>query len=224
MPGKLLSADEGEDYYRVRVSYRPIRGFNGRPGVEIFTIDKAGPIESRQIISQPQQSRRAAYLIGLAVVLAVTGATIGGLFASGALTTSNAPTLLTTSVSITPDAPARLVSPDGDVTVSLDANTVDAPSQLTYTALSVADIPALPTDFTATAKAFDLTTDETLLKPITITVAISAADALLAGGDEANIVIQHHHDGAWTPLQTAVDFSASTATAQVDSRASSPSP
>ena len=79
-----LSADEGEDYYRVRVSYRPIRGFNGRPGVEIFTIDKAGPIESRQIISQPQPSRRAAYLLVFAIVLAATGATIGGLFASGA--------------------------------------------------------------------------------------------------------------------------------------------
>ena len=35
-----LSAEESEDYYRVRVSYRPIRGFNGRPGVEIFTIER----------------------------------------------------------------------------------------------------------------------------------------------------------------------------------------
>ena len=86
-----LSADEGEDYYRVRVSYRPIRGFNGRPGVEIFTIDKAGPIESRQIISQPQPSRRAAYVIGVAVVLVATGATIGGLFASGALNHQRCP-------------------------------------------------------------------------------------------------------------------------------------
>ena len=74
-------------------------------------------------------------------------------------------------MSITPDAQVRLVSPNGEVTVSLDANTVDAPSQLTYTILSVAEIPALPTDFTATGKVFDLTTDKTLLKPVTITVA-----------------------------------------------------
>ena len=148
----IVSAEETEDYYQVRLSWRPAGRFRGEPGVEQFTIDKTGPIEFRQIISQPQPSGRAAYLIGLAVVLAATGATIGGLFASGALTTSDAPTPLTTSVSITPDAPARLVSPDGDVTVSLDANTVNAPSKLTYAALTVADIPALPTDFTATGR------------------------------------------------------------------------
>ena len=54
------------------------------------------------------------------------------------------------------------------------------------------------------------------MKPVTITVAISAADALAAQGDEANIVIQNYRDGAWIPLATTVDFGASTATAQVD--------
>ena len=49
-----LSAEEGEDYYRVRVSYRPIRGFDGRPGVELFTIDKFGPVEIRQILQEPR--------------------------------------------------------------------------------------------------------------------------------------------------------------------------
>ena len=82
-----LSAEESEDYYRIQLSYRPSRGFRGQPGVEQFTIDKAGPVELREILSQPQPSRRAAYVIGLAIVLAATGATIGGLFASGALDT-----------------------------------------------------------------------------------------------------------------------------------------
>ena len=146
---EVLSQEESEDYYDIRLSYHPTEGFRGEPGLEQFTIDKTGPIRLCQILSQLQASRRAAYVIGLAVVLAVTGATIGGLFAAGALDTTGAPTPLTTSVSITPDAPARLVSPDGDVTVSLDANTVNDPSQLTYTALSVAEITSLPTDFTA---------------------------------------------------------------------------
>jgi len=119
-------------------------------------------------------------------------------------------------VPITPEAPARLVSPDGNVIISLDANSVDVPSQLTYVPLSVAEIPALPPDFTATGKAFDLTLNAALLRPITITVALSAADATLAGGDKDNIVIQHHRNGTWVPLDTTVDFGASAATAQVE--------
>ena len=50
---EVVSADETEDYYEVRLSYRPARGFRGRPGVEQFTIDKIGPIELRQVVSEP---------------------------------------------------------------------------------------------------------------------------------------------------------------------------
>ena len=39
-----LGAEESEDYYRVRLSFRPAEGFRGEPGIELFTIDKAGPI------------------------------------------------------------------------------------------------------------------------------------------------------------------------------------
>ena len=42
-----VSAEEGEDYYRVQVSHRPVEGFTGTPGVELFTIDKIGTIEFR---------------------------------------------------------------------------------------------------------------------------------------------------------------------------------
>ena len=48
------SAEEGEDYYRVRLSYRPATEFNGTPGVELFIIDKVGEIESRQLLSSPR--------------------------------------------------------------------------------------------------------------------------------------------------------------------------
>ena len=122
-----------------------------------------------------------------------------------------------TTVSITPEALARLVSPDGEVTVDLDAETVEAPTQLSYTPLSPGEIPALPEKFTATGKAFELTTETPLLKPIKITVTLSTVDAALAAGNEANIVIQHYTGGAWTQLATEVDFEASTATAKVDS-------
>ena len=39
-----LSAEEGEDYYRIRLSYRPARGFQGEPGIDLLTIDKTGAI------------------------------------------------------------------------------------------------------------------------------------------------------------------------------------
>jgi hypothetical protein len=82
---EVISAEETEDYYDIRLSFRPAGNFRAA-GVEQFTIDKSGPIEFRQIISQPQPSRRAAYVIGISIVLAATGATLGGLIASGALT------------------------------------------------------------------------------------------------------------------------------------------
>ena len=46
---EVISADETEDYYQVRLSWRPAGRFSGEPGVEQFTIDKTGPIEFRQI-------------------------------------------------------------------------------------------------------------------------------------------------------------------------------
>ena len=87
-----LSAEESEDYYRIRLAYRPAGNFRA-PGVEQFTIDKAGSIEFRQIISQPQRSRRAAYVLGIVTGLVTIGATIGGLFAAGVLGTTDAPTM-----------------------------------------------------------------------------------------------------------------------------------
>ena len=112
---------------------------------------------------------------------------------------------------------ARLVAPNGQVTIDLDANTVDIPTQLAYVAVSAGDIPSLPANFTATGKVFELTTEPPLLKPITITVTLSTADTALAGGNADHIVIQHHTGGDWTQLATVVDFDAATATAQVDS-------
>ena len=78
----VVEAEETEDYYEVKLSYRPARGFRGRPGVEQFTIDKAGPIEFRQILDEPVEQRRLRRLaipavsILLVGVVAVVDATI----------------------------------------------------------------------------------------------------------------------------------------------------
>jgi hypothetical protein len=141
----------------------------------------------------------------------------GGLFAAGRPDATNASQQLSTSISITPETPASLISPDREVSIGLNTNTVGAPAQLAYSALSIAKIPALPPEFTSTGKAFEPTTKTPLLKPINIKVALSEADTALAVWKEDNIVLQNCTGGARTRLNTAVDFRASTATTQVDS-------
>ena len=187
------------------------------PGVEQFTIDKTGGIELRQVISEPRPSSRRV-TIGLAltaVLLAAVAATIGGLWAAGVFLSSSGEARPLV-VDITPIEATRLVSADGDVTIDVAAGTTDAPSQLSFRSLTDAEIPVLPQKYRGTGKAFDLTAEAVLLKPITITVGLSAADATLAEGQEDNIVMQHHRLGAWAELPTTVDFTASTAIVHVD--------
>jgi len=218
---EVVSQEESEDYYDIRLSFRPAAGFSGKPGVEQFTIDKTGPITLRQILSQPRSDtpKKAIFAgLGLAVVVV---AVVGGLAGTGVFSSSGtgvivdpiAPMIL----AIAPDAPAQLVSPQGDVTIDVDVGSVRVPTQLAYQHLTIADIPPLPTSFSATGTIFDLTTSAPLLRPITITARFSSADATLAGSDVANVVIQHFKDATWTPLLTDVDFGASTAKAQVAS-------
>jgi len=219
----VLAEEEREDYYYIRLSYRPARGFRGEPGVELFTIDKAGPIELRQVLAEPQPiTRLTPVLVAGGAVLAAAGI-IGGLAGAGVFSSSPAPidqpapqAAAPVSVAVTPDAAVILVSPQGNVTVRLDAGTVDSPSQMTYRPLSSSEIPVLLASFKATGTAFDISADTVFLKPITIIVRISEADATLAGNDESNIAIQHHQNGSWELLPTEVDFSTSTATVQVD--------
>ena len=219
MVWEVIGAEETEDYYEVRLSYRPARGFRGRPGVEQFTIDKTGPIEFRQLVSQPRPFSDLYVILAIASVV-VIGVIFGTLYATGVFTSSadegsTGVTLTSVITQLTPENPARLVVPGGEVAVDVDAGSVVEPAQLIYRPLSPAEIPALPPAFRPTS-SFNLEIDGALLKPITITVRITAADALNAGGDGGNIVIQHHRNSAWALLDTTVDFGASTATAQVD--------
>ena len=50
---EVLSQEEREDGYHLRLSYQPARGFRGQPGGEEFTIERTGPVQSRRIISEP---------------------------------------------------------------------------------------------------------------------------------------------------------------------------
>jgi len=67
---QLESADEGEEYYEVNLSFQPAGRFRGSPGVEQFIIDKVGNIRMRQLLESPSGSFSAAPWLtaGIAVV------------------------------------------------------------------------------------------------------------------------------------------------------------
>jgi len=211
-----LSAEESEDFYRVMLSYRPTRLFRGRSGVELFTIDKAGPIEFRQILKEPRPAWKSPILLSVIAMVGVAGAALSTWFASGVPTLTPGAQIAQYVVTVLPGSPAQLKSANGVVVVDVAPGTVSAPSRLEIRSLSPPEIPVLPPLFRATGKAFDLTTDAALLKPITIMVQVSEAEVTLARGDGANIVIQHYRVGAWMPLSTTMDFEMSMAKAHVD--------
>ena len=80
---EVIGEEEGEDYYYVRLAYRPSHGFRGEPGVELFTIDKAGPVRLRQILNEPQPRRGRILTATVAGLALVAGATVAVLFISG---------------------------------------------------------------------------------------------------------------------------------------------
>ena len=235
---EVVGSEEGDDYYQVRLSYRPAGRFSGQPGIELFTIDKSGSIELRQLLEEPTESFRQLInesvqilglripLVGLALLL-VVGVVVGGLLFN--LRGSEPPPVPpgTVRISVSPGEPAQLVSPRGDVTIDLAAGSVDTTVRLWYQPLAPAEIPPLPAGFLAADKLFDLSVDVdqgsaagpfSFNQPITITARLSAGDAQMAGVVESNVVIQHYDDSAirWVPLPTAVDFLSSIARAQVD--------
>jgi hypothetical protein len=211
----LDRAHETGDFYDVRLSYRPAHEFRGRPGVEQFIIPKLGGVEFRQIISEPRPIWWSPFVLASVGAVLVAGAAVVAVFASGLLTPvpNTADVAEQVAIPLKRDAPARL-SANG-VRVDIPAEAVGADTQMTYRSLSLSEIPVLPTSYRST-KAFDISSDKPLLKPITITVDISAPDARLADSDEGNILIQHHFDGRWNQVDTDVDFGASTASGRVE--------
>lgn len=75
----VLSTEEREDAYYIRLSYQPAQKFSGEPGVEVFTISKTGEIQSRSILSPP---RGGGLIPGCGLVAAF------GLFLTMAATTA----------------------------------------------------------------------------------------------------------------------------------------
>ena len=68
MAWNVVKQEETAEGYSIRLSYRPVRGFRGRAGVEEFSIDRQGLVQSRRIVSEPERRRR---LLGCGLLAAV---------------------------------------------------------------------------------------------------------------------------------------------------------
>ena len=119
------------------------------------------------------------------------------------------------------------MSADSEVKVDLSVGSVSSEVQVWYQPLPIDRVPSMPAGFAVTSRVFDLsaiqgqgaaTGEVTFLKPVTLTIRLSAQDAWDADGVKANVVIQRYDDGAgqWMPLPTTVDFRASIAQAWAD--------
>ena len=237
MAFEVVEAQETEDHYIITLSIRPPGDFLGRPGREQFFVEKEGIVRLRQILSPPVQTRKwisfPTVLIG---VVAATGILVGVLFGAGILPPSSSPALLVepgsspnaVNTTIVPEAPAQLESPSGQVTIQLGVGAVDIPGLLWYQQLAPDQVPQLPEGYLVSDKVFDVAITGTedasvrpssLVRPITITVRLTAEDAALAGGVGSNVVLQKYQQSGsrWVTLDTTVDFRSSTARAQVSS-------
>ena len=227
---EVLDSEEGDDYYYIRLSYKPAGRFHGEPGIEQFTIDKTGTIELREILSHPVDRGLWWVILGGGVLAAVVAVVIGFLFAFGVLPPGGASSIEPfVDVPLSPEKPARLVSPRTDVTVEVPAGAVTGPAQLTYQRVPLTKDLELPAGYIATEKVFELSVASSgrakgasflFNRPVLLTVSLSAEDAALAGGVASNVVIQHFGEKGrqwWVQLPTTVDFSSSTARAQMDS-------
>lgn len=167
-------------------------------------------------------------------MLVATGGFIGGLAGAGVFSSSSSPVdqsrskalSNTLTVTVTPNAPSQLISPDGNVAIYLPAGSVDRPLRLVYRQMTLDQMPPLPSGFLPTEKLFYLSVaagQELISRPaslannITVIVSLSGTDIARSAGIAANLTIQSYiADAGWIPLPTEVDFATSTAGVQVD--------
>ncbi|MCH8280582.1 MAG: PGF-pre-PGF domain-containing protein, partial [Chloroflexi bacterium] len=145
---EVLSSEEGEDYYQVRLSYRPARGFKGDPGVEQFTIDKSGSIELRQILSEPRPRTRMVPVLALVGGIGVTAAVVGTLFGLGVFSGDGAeaglPEVPAKELVAVIDAPAEVTRSTGIRSFRLQGLSQDAATVPTVTKLTPDMLKAPP--------------------------------------------------------------------------------
>ncbi len=57
---EVATAEEQDEFYYVKLSYKPFSDFGGAPGLEEFIVEKDGAIAFRQVLSGPDATKTAA--------------------------------------------------------------------------------------------------------------------------------------------------------------------
>ena len=130
---EVVSQEETEDYYEIRLSHRPAEGFRGEPGLEQITMDKAGRVRLRQILSRPVERRRAPLILVAVALIVTVGAVVSILFASGVFTAGLEPTeppvaILPSLIVTTTAGPSLLAAPTDTPTPTLVLTSTATPS------------------------------------------------------------------------------------------------
>ena len=96
---EIVSAEDSEDFYKIRLSFRPAGRRRGEPGLEEFIFDKVGELLVRQILDEPSDlgprpsARPPRWGLRAAVGLTVIGVVaVGALFGSGIIVGGPTPT------------------------------------------------------------------------------------------------------------------------------------
>ncbi|MCH9010645.1 MAG: hypothetical protein IIC21_08485 [Chloroflexi bacterium] len=128
---------------------------------------------------------------------------------------------------VDPSASFRYVSPDGGVTIAIEAGSVEEAVSLTFTGLADFQLPALPDGFSGTQTAFDLSAyspkgfsllEYSFLKPITIEVELPPSLIDAARISPVSVALQHYEpDRGWTALSAEYNKHSETLMASVSS-------
>ena len=56
---EVASAEEQEEFFYVKLNYKPFGRFDGTPGLEEFIVEKDGTITFRQVLSEPDSTKKS---------------------------------------------------------------------------------------------------------------------------------------------------------------------
>ena len=128
-------AEESEDYYRIFIRYRPLRGFDGKSGVEQFTIDKLGKVDSRLTLSIPRRSQNTRTRVTAAGILMLLSVVIGVSFVTRVSLPGTQPGVVGTAVGTTSTNPDvdlltnALVLPNAVTPITVPTKTPESTSK-----------------------------------------------------------------------------------------------
>ncbi len=128
---------------------------------------------------------------------------------------------------VMPSDSLRFVSPDGGVSIAIEAGSVEEAVSLAFSRLSDTQIPTLPNGYSGTQRAFDLSayssegfslSEYSFLQPITIGVELPASLIAAARVSPVSVSLQHYKpDEGWLVLPAEYDKDSETLTATVSS-------